>query len=138
MSGNSDPVIRVKGIDHVVLRVKDIDLMLAFYSGVLGCPLERKQEEIGLYQLRAGSSLIDLVPVTGTLGAKGGAAPTREGCNMDHLCLRLENFDVDRVKARLARHGVDIGDEGIRYGAGGLALSIYLSDPEGNGLELRG
>ena len=138
MSANSDPVIRVAGIDHVVLRVKDIDRMLSFYTGVLGCSLERKQEEIGLYQLRAGSSLIDLVPVNGRLGAKGGAAPAREGRNMDHMCLRLENFDAERVKAHLARHGVHIGDEGIRYGAGGSAPSIYLADPEGNGLELRG
>ncbi len=129
--------IEVTGIDHVVLRVKELQKMLAFYTEVLGCRLERAQEAIGLYQLRAGSSLIDLVSVAGTLGERGGAAPGREGRNMDHLCLAVADFDPERVKAHLARHGVDIGAEGIRYGASGSAPSIYLTDPEGNGLELR-
>lgn len=129
--------IDIVGIDHVVLRVKDLEKMLAFYTGVVGCRLERAQEAIGLYQLRAGSSLIDLVMVDSMLGRKGGAAPGREGRNLDHLCLRLASFDVDAVKAHLAGHGVEIGDEGIRYGAGGEGPSLYLIDPEGNGLELR-
>lgn len=129
--------IEITGIDHVVLRVKDLKKMLTFYTGVLGCRIERAQEAIGLYQLRAGSSLIDLVSVDGTLGRKGGAAPGRQGRNLDHLCLRLASFDADAVKEHLASHGVDIGDEGIRYGAGGEGPSLYLADPEGNGLELR-
>jgi glyoxylase I family protein len=129
--------IRVTGIDHVVLRVKDLAKMLDFYTRVLGCRLERSQDEIGLYQLRAGTSLIDLVTVEGKLGAKGGAAPGPGGRNMDHLCLRLADFDAARIKAHLQHHGVAIGEEGVRYGAAGEAPSLYLTDPEGNGLELR-
>lgn len=125
------------GIDHVVIRTKDHAAMMAFYQDVIGCTLERTQEAIGLYQLRCGTSLIDLVPVDGKLGRMGGAAPGAEGRNMDHLCLRIEDFDAGRVRAHLESYGVAVGDEGLRYGSTGEAVSIYLADPDGNVLELR-
>ena len=125
------------GIDHVVIRTKDHPAMMAFYQDVIGCTLERTQEAIGLYQLRCGASLIDLVPVDGKLGRMGGAAPGSEGRNMDHLCLRIEDFDADKVRAHLESHGARIGEEGLRYGSTGEAVSLYLTDPDGNGLELR-
>ncbi len=128
----------VAGIDHIVLRVKDLPAMLRFYSEVLGCPVERRNDEIGLIQLRAGTSLIDMVPVDGRLGRAGGAAPGDQGRNLDHFCLRLEPFDLEAVRAHLAAHGVALGESGLRYGAGGEGLSVYLSDPDGNQLELRG
>ena len=131
-------MLKVAGIDHVVLRVRDLEAMIAFYSGVLGCPVERRNDAIGLVQLRAGDSLIDLVPVDGKLGRTGGSAPGREGRNMDHLCLRLADFDAATVEAHLRAHGVAVGEIGTRYGAGGDGTSIYLSDVEGNALELRG
>lgn len=62
-------------LDHVVLRVRNMASMLAFYCDVLGCTVEKRQDAIGLLQLRAGDSLIDLVDVTGKLGRMGGAAP---------------------------------------------------------------
>lgn len=131
-------MINIREIDHVVLRVSNLEAMLRFYTQVLGCPLERSQEEIGLYQLRAGRSLIDLVPVSGKLGQMGGAAPGREGRNMDHLCLRVEPFDADAIRRHLSEHGVDAGEVGMRYGAEGEGPSLYLSDPEGNTVELKG
>jgi glyoxylase I family protein len=109
-----------------------------FYVDVLGCTVERRQDTAGLVQLRAGAQLIDLVDVAGRLGRMGGAAPGVEGHNMDHLCLRVVDFDVDTVRAHLQAHGVTIGDIGERHGSTGEATSLYLSDPEGNGLELRG
>src|ERR1017187_2347358 len=66
------------GIDHIVLRVVDLGRVLRFYSDVLGCAIEREQPEIGLTQLRAGRSLIDLITVDGKLGAAGGAPPGEE------------------------------------------------------------
>ncbi|HJV40850.1 VOC family protein [Caulobacter sp.] len=126
------------GIDHVVLRVRDRAVAEAFYMDVIGCVLERRQDKIGMTQLRAGSSLIDLVEVDGELGRKGGAAPGEEGRNLDHFCLAIENFDLERVKAELRAKGVDLGEEGERHGASGLSVSLYLRDPDGNGLELRG
>ena len=125
-------------IDHVVLRVRDAVAMQAFYCDVLGCSEERRQDEIGLVQLRAGASLIDLVTVDGKLGRMGGAAPGAEGRNMDHLCLRVEPFDRAAIVAHLEAHGVRIGDFGSRYGAEGEGPSQYLTDPEGNVVELKG
>jgi glyoxylase I family protein len=132
------PPFQLLQLDHVVLRVRDAAAMEAFYCDVLGCQVERRQEAIGLVQLRAGQSLIDLVDVEGKLGRMGGAAPGSDGHNMDHLCLRAEPFDRDAIVAHLTEHGVRIGDFGARYGAQGEGPSQYLYDPEGNLVELKG
>ena len=129
--------MRLSGIDHVVIRAVDPEAMERFYVDVLGCTVERRQEAIGLTQLRAGGQLIDLVDVKGRIGRMGGAPPRRGGRNMDHLCLRVADFDVETVVAHLGRHGVAVGEIGERYGSTGEATSIYLRDPEGNNLELR-
>jgi catechol 2,3-dioxygenase-like lactoylglutathione lyase family enzyme len=131
-------MFRIRQIDHVVLRVIDLERMLRFYLDVLGCTPEKDQVEIGLYQVRAGSSLIDLVPVDGKLGQAGGRAPGTEGRNLDHLCLRIEPFDADEVLAHLAKHRVVAGKVESRYGAEGEGPSIYVTDPEGNIVELKG
>lgn len=130
-------MINIRDIDHVVLRIRDLDRVAAFYVDVLGARWERKQDKIGLYQLRIGSSLIDLVPVDGELGRQGGAAPGREGRNVDHVCFRVLPWDGPAVLAHLAAHGIS-GEIVSRYGADGQGPSIYLSDPEGNALELKG
>ncbi|MDI9240551.1 VOC family protein [Lysobacter sp. LF1] len=132
------PPFQLQQIDHVVLRVRDVVGMMAFYCDVLGCSIERRQEAIGLIQLRAGRSLIDLVDVQGTLGLKGGAAPGHDGHNMDHLCLRAEPFDQEAIVAHLAAHDVRVAEFGTRYGAEGEGPSQYLYDPEGNLVELKG
>ena len=132
------PPFGLRGIDHVVLRVRDVEAMIAFYCDVLGCTVERRREELGLYQLRAGDSLIDLVPVDGPLGRAGGAAPGREGRNLDHLCLRVEPFDRDAIVAHLQARGVRVGEFGQRYGAQGEGPSQYVFDPEDNVVELKG
>ena len=128
----------VRQIDHLVLRVRDIDVMQAFYRDVLGCREERRQDELGLLQLRAGPSLIDLVSLDGKLGRTGGAAPAAEGRNVDHFCLRVEPFGRDAILMHLQAHGVRVGDYGSRYGAEGEGPSLYLFDPEGNLVELKG
>ena len=130
--------IRIREIDHIVLLVSDLDRMLEFYCEVLGCSIDRRKDAIGLIQLRAGRSLVDLVPVDGELGRAGGAAPGREGRNMDHLCFRLETFDEASIVEHLEGHGVDAGRVTSRYGAEGQGPSMYISDPEGNIVELKG
>ena len=130
-------MIRLAAIDHVVLRVVDLERAIRFYTGVLGAELESAQEEIGLYQLRAGTSLIDLVPVGSRLGRKGGAAPGAEGRNVDHVCYRVLPWDGEAILAHLRLHGID-GEIVSRNGAEGDGPSIYLSDPEGNDIELKG
>jgi catechol 2,3-dioxygenase-like lactoylglutathione lyase family enzyme len=131
-------MLTIKQLDHLVLRVTDLPAMLRFYTETIGCPVEKIQENLGLYQLRAGTSLIDLVPVDGPLGQKGGAAPGTEGRNMDHFCLQVEPFDADSIIAHLRAHGFDPAPVASRYGAKGQGPSIYVNDPEGNVLELKG
>ena len=128
----------VRELDHVVLRIRDLDRSLAFYVGVLGCPVEKRQERIGLVQLRAGRSLIDLVPLEGPLGAAGGAGPGKEGRNVDHLCLRIEPFDAKAIAAHLRANGIEPGKVESRYGAEGEGPSMYIDDPDGNVVELKG
>ena len=136
--GDGTVSIGIREIDHIVLRVSDLDRMLEFYCDVLGCSIERRKDDIGLIQLRAGRSLVDLVPVDGELGRAGGAAPGREGRNPDHLCFRLESFDEALLAAHLESHGVEPGRVTSRYGAEGQGPSMYVSDPEGNVVELKG
>jgi glyoxylase I family protein len=131
-------MIRIRELDHIVLRVVDLDKMVKFYMDVLGCTMERRQDEIGLVQLRAGRALVDLVPVDQKLGRMGGAPPGKEGRNVDHFCFRVEPFDEDQIRAHLARHGVESGATEARFGAEGEGPSIYINDPEGNTVELKG
>jgi glyoxylase I family protein len=131
-------MFRILQLDHLVLRVRDVEAMLRFYTEVLGCTLERRQEDLGLYQVRAGASLIDFVTVDGKLGRAGGAAPGAEGRNLDHFCLRIEPFDAAGLRAWLVSRGGQPGDVAQRFGAEGEGPSIYLSDPEGNVVELKG
>ena len=131
-------MIRIREIDHLVLRIVDLDRMLHFYCGALGCSIERREDEIGLVQLRAGRSLLDLVPVGGKLGRAGGAAPAREARNLDHFCFRLEPFDEASIRRHLEAQGVEVGPVASRYGAEGEGPSIYVTDPEGNIVELKG
>jgi len=131
-------MIRIRDIDHVVLRVTDLERMVRFYCGVLGCTVERRRDELGLVQLRAGRSLIDLVPVDGPIGRRGGAAPGAGGRNLDHFCLRVEPFDADAIRRELQAHGIEAGPVETRVGAEGPGPSIYVDDPEGNVVELKG
>lgn len=132
-------MIRIRGLDHVVLRTAHPKRLIAFYRDVLGCPVEREtSSEIGLVQLRAGSSLIDIVSVDGKLGRAGGRAPGLEGRNLDHFCVRLDGFDEAAIRDHLRRHRVEAGDTEQRYGAEGDGPSIYIEDPDGNVVELKG
>lgn len=129
---------KILGLDHVVLRVADVPRAITFYRDVLGCPVEREIESLGLTQLRAGSSLIDLVGVDTPLGQAGGGPPDPDGKNLDHFCVRIEPFDEPALRAHLEAHGVDPGDVGTRYGADGNGPSMYIRDPDGNVVELKG
>ena len=130
--------VQPAGFDHIVLRIVDKDKMVAFYRDVLGCHVDWDRPELGLTHVRAGTSLIDLVTVDGKLGKMGGAAPGVEGRNLDHFALSVRPFDETAIRAHLAAHGVAIVEEGERYGAEGDGTSLYVRDPEGNTVELKG
>lgn len=129
-------MIHILGLDHVVLRVRDVPRMTRFYCDVLGCKVERVREDLGLTQLRAGQSLIDFMAITGS--GKPAVSRDPESVNMDHLCLRIEPFDQAALIGHLIKHGVVPGETKRRYGADGYGPSIYISDPEGNTIELKG
>ena len=128
---------RTKGLDHVVLRAKNIDRMLGFYRDVLGLPVAKHNDPLGLWHLKAGSSMIDLVDMNGPLGKDGGPKPSKAR-NVDHLALKVEPFDEAAILAYLESRGVTAEPAKMRFGADGDGPSIYLSDPEGNGVELKG
>jgi catechol 2,3-dioxygenase-like lactoylglutathione lyase family enzyme len=129
--------IEIRGLDHVVVRVRDLERALGFYERALGCAIERRVDALGLVQLRAGASLIDLVPVESPLGRAGGPPPG-EGRNVDHFALALASFDAAAIRAHLEAHGVEVGDVASRYGAEGTGPSLYVRDPDGNTVELKG
>ena len=130
--------LAIAEIDHVVLRVTDVNRSIQFYSRVLGCVEERRIEELGLYQLRAGRALIDLVDIDSPLGRNGGDAPGEKARNLDHFCLRVEPFDEDEIRRVLKEHEVEAEPTARRYGAGGMGPSIYIRDPDNNVVELKG
>lgn len=134
----TDVPFRIREIDHIVLRARDQDALVRFYLDVVGCTIEKRQDAIGLVQLRAGRSLIDIISIDGKLGRMGGAAPGVEGRNLDHFCVRIEPFDLAALRAHLLAHGVTPGDYGSRYGAEGEGPSLYFADIEGNTVELKG
>jgi len=130
-------MLTIQNIDHVVFRVTNLEKMIAFYTDVLGARFEKHKAAIGLYQLRVGTCLIDLVPVDGKLGQQGGAGPGREGRNVDHVCFRVLPWKSADILAHLNAHGID-AEVASRYGADGEGPSVYVQDPEGNQLELKG
>ena len=131
-------MIKVQMIDHIVLRTEHLDEMVHFYSRVLGCPVERTlPPHVGLTQLRAGKSLIDLVDVDSELGRAGGPPPSGTGKNVDHFCLQIEAITEDELRDWLESHDIEVGDFEVRYGAEAFGPSVYIHDPDNNIVELR-
>ena len=129
---------QIQNLDHVVIRVRDQNLMTKFFCEVLGCSIERSIDDLGMNQLRAGASLIDLVSVTGSIAGKNHGGSYFQSRNMDHFCMRIEPFDEKSLLDHLRDHGIKPSPVEKRYGAEGLGPSIYFNDPEGNRIELKG
>ncbi len=128
----------MRGLDHVVLRVADLERAKAFYRDVLGCTEDKWQPDLGLMQMRAGDALIDLVDINGKLGQRGGPPAGAAARNMDHFCIQLAAFDEAALRAYLGQHGIEVHEAGRRYGAQGYGPSLYIRDPDGNSVELKG
>jgi glyoxylase I family protein len=128
----------MKGLDHVVVRCTDLAAMKHFYCDVLGGTIEEEDTDIGLYQVRIGNHIVDLMPVDEPSGRKGGPAPGKDGHNMDHFAIQIAPYDDDAIRAYLSGHGVELGATIMRGGAEGEGWGIHIKDPEGNTVELKG
>jgi len=130
--------LRLEGLDHVVVRCKDLKTMAAFYCDVIGCTLDRWREELGLVHLRAGNAFIDLADAEISRKRRGETGPAEIGApNMDHFCINVADFDPATINAHLVACGLPPTEPVTRYGASGTRLSMYVMDPEGNQVELR-
>ncbi|MCK9563980.1 MAG: VOC family protein [Bacteroidales bacterium] len=129
---------RVRNIDHIVLRVQDMDKSLDFYTNILGCEVAKRNEKYQMIHLRAGSAMIDIIDIKGPLGIEGGAAPENERRNVDHFCLNIEPFDESALIDYFKGLGMKVDRAETRYGAEGYGASIYIRDPDGNRVELKG
>ena len=132
------PAISIRRLDHIVIRAADLARSLRFYCDVLGCSEERRIDALGLVQLRCGESMLDLVDLEGPLGKAGGAPPGEGGRNVDHFAVALESFDEASIRAHLEAHGIEAGEVAERNGALGTGPSMYIRDPDGNVVELKG
>jgi catechol 2,3-dioxygenase-like lactoylglutathione lyase family enzyme len=125
----------VRSLDHLVLRVRDLDRSLAFYQGLLSLRVEgleqHRRGERPFVSLRVGESLLDLVPDPGY--EPGPAAQA----GLVHFCVTLGEFAATVRRLRAA--GVPfLEDEPVaRAGARGVAPSIYAQDPDGYVVELK-
>lgn len=120
----------IKGIDHLVLTVRDLEVTLAFYKGVLGftCVLEPNLPAALIF----GSQKINVHHVNRTFEPKA-KMPT---CGSADFCL-IADRPLNEVKEHLSQNGVDIEVGPVeRIGARGPMNSIYFRDPDGNLIEV--
>ena len=139
MAGNPEhaPPFSLEGIDHILLLVDNMATARAFYETVLGCRFEEALPQYGMAMLRAGAALINLVDISTPAGA--WALPgVAGGRNLDHFCIALGSHDEAALRRHLAAHGTEIVEESFHAGARGESLSLYVRDPSGNVIELKG
>ncbi|MFG2179077.1 VOC family protein [Streptomyces abikoensis] len=121
--------MRVTAFDHLVLNVSDVERSLAFYTGPLGLEPVRADE------WRAGEAPFPSVRVSPTTIIDLVARERGESSNVDHICLVVDPVDWQEIAASGTFTVVD--GPGPRFGARGIAESIYVLDPDGNTIELR-
>jgi catechol 2,3-dioxygenase-like lactoylglutathione lyase family enzyme len=122
--------MQVVGFDHVVLAVSDVERSVSWYMDVLGLAGVRveqwRRREVPFPSVRVSrETIIDVIP-----RRDGG-----DGRNVDHLCLVVEPTDLVAWAESAGLKILDGPDQ--RFGAQGVATSIYVHDPDGNTVELR-
>lgn len=121
-------MVQAVGIDHLVFNVADVERSVAWYAERLGlAPLrleEWRRGEVLFASLRVDeTTIIDLFQ------------SERSGTNVDHLCVVVENTDLDALAASDEFDVISGPDE--VFGAQGMGRSVYVRDPDGNTVELR-
>ena len=120
--------MKVRGLDHIVLNVADVERALAWYTDLLGLEPERVEEwragEVPFPSVRIDDGcIIDLFGVD------------RTGENLNHFCLVVDPGQVEAI-AGDGRFTV-VNGPARRWGARGDGTSVYVTDPDGNTVELR-
>jgi len=108
--------IRVRTLSHFGLAVSDPKRSIEFYQGLFGMPIQARVGPTTLLRVGAGPQFISIAPA-------GTAAPS-----INHFCLGVEGFDVDRIMATLAAHGVTKGDA-----AGPMKAAVTRRGPDAGG-----
>ena len=135
--GVKQPLVKITEMDHIVLRVKDVETALRFYAETLGLKTERvDQWRAG--EVRFPSARINDDTIIDFFGS-GQEPMTREGSrNQDHFCMVIEPTDMEDLKVKFEAIGVEIqAGPGKRWGSHGDGISLYIYDPDDNVVELR-
>ncbi len=126
--------MKVKGLDHIVIKTEDVDRLLAFYRDVMGLDVLREEEfrqgKVGFVSVRVSPEVIlDLSPASEV---------DRATPNMDHFCLVLEPTDMEELRLNLKSRGIKVDpDVHPAFGAQGTGQQFKIVDPLGNKIELR-
>jgi catechol 2,3-dioxygenase-like lactoylglutathione lyase family enzyme len=152
MASDSDPTdsISVVDLDHVALRVADLDRALDFYHDLLGLPVRDRERyergEVPYVAVVAGGRHLHLVPDEAFGGESGDEAGTADASvGGEHVCLLIRSAELDSraeltaLLDDLAAAGVEIepDEPKKRYGAYGRAWAAYVRDPDGRRVELK-
>ena len=126
----TDIPFQFERIDHLVLRTPDVGRLVAFYQG-LGCQVVREVPSVQLTQLAAGASMIDIL--------HADEVSDDAGRNLDHYALRISPFDREAILAFCAERGIPAeAPDFLLLGADGFGPAVYIEDPDGNRVELKG
>tara|TARA_B100000378_G_scaffold90747_1_gene71752 strand:+ start:587 stop:1030 length:444 start_codon:yes stop_codon:yes gene_type:complete len=136
-SVQSQALVKITEMDHIVLRNKDVEVSLKFYTKVLGLQAERI-DEWRAGEVRFPSARINADTIIDFFGTDQEPIGKEGDKNQDHYCMVIEPTDMEELKSKFEAMGVEIqAGPGKRWGSHGDGISLYIYDPDDNVVELR-
>jgi len=136
-SVQSQALVKITEMDHIVLRNKDVEVSLRFYTEVLGLQAERV-DEWRAGEVRFPSARINADTIIDFFGTDQEPIGKEGDKNQDHYCMVIEPTDMEELKSKFEAMGVEIqAGPGKRWGSHGDGISLYIYDPDDNVVELR-
>ena len=133
----TQPLVKITELDHIVLRVSDVETSLQFYTQVLGLQAERV-EQWRAGEIRFPSARLNADTIIDFFAADQEPIGREGAKNQDHYCMVIEPTDMEELKTKFEALGVDIqAGPGKRWGSHGDGISLYIYDPDDNVVELR-